>query len=77
VADVKTVCSLAPPSLSVILLTRGSLYRRDASEEFSPWMKVPLYDDDLFYYTIVMHTDMQELMWAAECIDSVLSAVIR
>ena len=24
-----------------------------------------------------MHTDMQELMWAAECIDSVLSAIIR
>ena len=37
-------------------------------EEFSPWMKVLLYDD-LFYYTIVivMHSDMQELMWAAEC----------
>ena len=39
-------------------------------------MKVLLYDD-LFYDTIVMHTDMQELMWAAECIDSVLSAIIR
>ena len=39
-------------------------------------MKVLLYDD-LFYYTIVMHTDMQELMWAAECIHSVLSAIIR
>ena len=24
-----------------------------------------------------MHIDMQELMWAAECIDSVLSAIIR
>ena len=45
-------------------------------EEFSPWMKVLLYDD-LFYDTIVMHTDMQELMWAAECIHSVLSAIIR
>ena len=40
-------------------------------------MKVLLYDDDLFYYAVVMHTDMQELMWAAECIDSVLSAIIR
>ena len=39
-------------------------------------MKVLLYDD-LFYYTIVMYTDMQELMWAAECIYSVLSAIIR
>ena len=38
-------------------------------------MKVLLYDD-LFYDTIVMHTDMQELMWAAECIYSVLSAII-
>jgi hypothetical protein len=46
-------------------------------EEFSPWMKVLLYDDDLFYYAAVMDTDMQELMWAAECIDSVLSAIIR
>jgi hypothetical protein len=48
-------------------------------EEFSPWMKVLLYNDNLFYYTIVivMYTDMQELMWAAECIDSVLSAIIR
>ena len=47
-------------------------------EEFSPWIKVLLIDD-LFYYTIVivMYTDMQELMWAAECIDSVLSAIIR
>ena len=37
-------------------------------EEFPPWMKV-LLNDNLFYYTIVimMHTDMQELMWAAEC----------
>ena len=40
-------------------------------------MKVLLYDDDLFYYAVMMHTDMQELMWAAECIDSVLSAIIR
>ena len=39
-------------------------------------MKV-LLNDNLFYYTIVMHTDMQELMWAAECIYSVLSAIIR
>ena len=39
-------------------------------------MKVLIYDD-LFYNTIVMHTDMQELMWAAECIYSVLSAIIR
>ena len=39
-------------------------------------MKVLLYDD-LFYDTIVMHTDMQELMWAAECIYFVLSAIIR
>ena len=40
-------------------------------------MKVLLYDDDLFYYTIVMHIDMQELMWAAECMHIVLSAIIR
>ena len=42
-------------------------------------MKVLLYNDNLFYYTIVivMYTDMQELMWAAECIHSVLSAIIR
>ena len=41
-------------------------------------MKV-LLNDNLFYHTIVivMYTDMQELMWAAECIDSVLSAIIR
>ena len=39
-------------------------------------MKVLLYDD-LFYDTIVMHTDMQELMWAGECMHSVLSAIIR
>jgi hypothetical protein len=41
-------------------------------------MKVLLYDD-LFYYTIVivMHIDMQELMWAAECMHIVLSAIIR
>ena len=45
-------------------------------EEFSPWMKV-LLNDNLFYYTIVMHTDMQELMWAGECMHSVLSAIIR
>ena len=35
-------------------------------EEFSPWMKV-LLNDNLFYYTVMMHTDMQELMWAGEC----------
>ena len=34
--NVKTVSSLAPPSLSVILLTRGSLYRRDASRGVFP-----------------------------------------
>ena len=38
-------------------------------------MKV-LLNDNLFYYTIVMHTDMQELMWAGECMHSVLSAII-
>jgi hypothetical protein len=40
-------------------------------------MKVLLYDD-LFYYTIaMMHTDIQELMRATECIHSVLSTIIR
>jgi hypothetical protein len=41
-------------------------------------MKVLLYDD-LFYYTIVMlmHIDMQKLIWAAECMQIVLSALIR
>ena len=39
-------------------------------------MKVLLYDD-LFYYTIVMHSDMQELMWAAECMHFVLSTIIK
>ena len=34
--------------------------------EFSPWTKV-LLCDYLFYYIIVKHSDMQELMWAAEC----------
>ena len=39
-------------------------------EEFSPWMKVLLYDN-LFHYTAVFVTyiDMQQLMWAAECKD--------
>ena len=37
-------------------------------EEFPPWTKV-LLCDYLFYYTIVivMLSDMQDLMWAAEC----------
>ena len=41
-------------------------------------MKVLLYDDDLFYYTIVIVTyiHMQELMWAAECKHYLLSAII-
>ena len=39
-------------------------------------MKVLLYDD-LFYYTIVMHIDMQELKWAAECKHYLLSAIIK
>ena len=39
-------------------------------------MKVLLYDD-LFYYTIVMYTDMQELKWAAECKHYLLSAIIE
>ena len=45
-------------------------------EEFSPLIKVLLIDD-LFYYTFVMYTYMQELMWAGECMHSVLSAIIR
>ena len=41
-------------------------------------MKVLLYDN-LSYYTIVTveYIDMQELMWAAECMHSVLTAIIR
>ena len=41
-------------------------------------MKVLLYDD-LFYNTIVtvMYINMQKLMWAAECMHSVLFAIIR
>ena len=41
-------------------------------------MKVLLYDN-LSYYTIVTveYIDMQELMWAAECMHCVLSAIIR
>ena len=39
-------------------------------------MKVLLYDD-LFYYTIVMYTNMQELEWAAECKHYLLSAIIQ
>jgi hypothetical protein len=47
-------------------------------EEFPPWMKVLLYKN-LLYYTIVivMHIDMQELMWAAECKHYLLSAIIE
>ena len=39
-------------------------------------MKVLLYDD-LFYYTIVTvkHSDMHELMWAAECKHYLLSLI--
>ena len=41
-------------------------------------MKVLLYDDQ-FYYTIVIvvHIDMQELKWAAECKHYLLSAIIE
>ena len=41
-------------------------------------MKVLLYDN-LFYYTIMIVTyiHMQELIWAAECMHSVLPAIIR
>ena len=45
-------------------------------EEFFPLIKVLLIND-LFYYTFVMHTNMQELMWAGECMHSLLSAIIR
>ena len=40
-------------------------------KEFPPWMKVLLIDY-LFYYTIVTCINMQQLIWAAECKDSVL-----
>ena len=40
-------------------------------------MKVLLYDDNLFYYTFEMHINMQKLIWAAECMHSVLFAIIR